>query len=134
MPHLADRGGHLHWRGNVQGRAPFVLALYVAGASGLATAGDTRSTALLLAAVAVTLPLGVIAFVGVYVAYGVIVELARALGAQVMNGNGWGPSWFVVADELVVGLLFAAVALANGVVLRQFWLGARVGRQKPARR
>ena len=117
MPHLADRGGHLHWRGNVQGRAPFVLALYVAGASGLATAGDTRSTALLLAAVAVTLPLGVIAF-----------------GAQVMNGNGWGPSWFVVADELVVGLLFAAVALANGVVLRQFWLGARVGRQKPARR
>jgi len=94
VPHLADRGGHLHWRGNVQGRAPFVLALYVAGASGLATAGDTRSTALLLAAVAVTLPLGVIAFV----------------------------------------LLFAAVALANGVVLRQFWLGARVGRQKPARR
>jgi len=67
----------------------------MASASGLATAGDTRSTALLLAAVAVTLPLGVIAFAGVYVVYGVIVELARGLGAQVMTGNGWGPagSW-----------------------------------------
>ena len=98
--------------------------VYSAAAGSLAAFGDTRSALLLLAAVVVTLPLGFGAFIGIYLLYAILVGLAQVAGARVMTGNGWGPTWFVTLDELLVTLLFVTVAAANILLLRR--LGGRI--------
>jgi hypothetical protein len=93
-------------------------AIYATVAAGLAAVGDTRSPELLLAAVGLTLPAGIAGLLGVYFVYAIIVGLSRGLGAHVMSGNGWGPLWFVIVDEMAVFVLFAAVAVANAFIAR----------------
>ena len=94
-------------------------AIYVAAVSAVAAVGDTRSAALLLIAVVLTLPTGVGAFVGVYFVYGALIGAARVLGARVMTGSGWNPHWFVVVDEVTVTALFATAAVANALLARR---------------
>ena len=103
--------------------------VYSAAAGSLAAFGDTRSALLLLAAVVVTLPLGLGAFIGVYFVYAILIGLAHVAGARVMTGNGWGPTWFVTLDELLVTLIFVTVAVANIMLVRR--LGGRfLGRRR----
>jgi hypothetical protein len=93
-------------------------AIHATSAAGLAAGGDTRSTGLLLAAVFITLPSGIAGLVGIYLVYGIIVTLSRGLGAHVMSGNGWSPSWFVILDETALFVMFAAVAIFNAFLAR----------------
>lgn len=104
------------------------VAAYALCAGALAAAGDTRSAVVLLCAAAVTFPVGVAALAGVYAVYGVLVAASRLTGAEVMVGNGWGPHWFVLADEVLVAALFAAAAVGNS------WVWAALGRRLGARR
>lgn len=100
-------------------------AVYVTVIATLAAVGDTRSPLPLLAAVALTLPWGLVGLVGVYGSYAILLGVTRVFGARVMTGNGWGPAWFVILDELVVVLIFAIVALANARLVRQIADGMR---------
>ncbi len=101
-------------------------AIYVTVIATLAAVGDTRSPLPLLAAVVLTLPSGLVGLVGVYGSYAVLLGVTRAFGARVMSGNGWGPLWFVILDELVVVLIFAVVAWANARLVSQIADGMRV--------
>jgi hypothetical protein len=113
------------------GRVSFSLvdypgtAIYVTVIATLAAVGDTRSPLPLLAAVVLTLPWGLVGLVGVYGSYVVLLGATRVFGARVMTGNGWGPLWFVVLDELIVVLIFAAVGVANARLVRQIADGMR---------
>ncbi|MGO8871287.1 MAG: hypothetical protein ACLQPH_07765 [Acidimicrobiales bacterium] len=93
--------------------------MYVTAVSALAALGDTRSAPPLLAGVLLTLPLGLAAFVGVYGIYAILLGVARIFGAHVMTGNGWGPHWFVILDEILVTLMFAIVAFTDALLVRQ---------------
>jgi hypothetical protein len=79
-----------------------------------------------VAAVVLTLPSGLVGLVGVYGSYAILLGVSRVFGARVMTGNGWGPLWFVILDELVVVLIFAAVAMANARLVSQIAGGFRV--------
>jgi hypothetical protein len=107
-------------------------AVYVIVIATLAAVGDTRSPLPLVAAVVLTLPSGLVGVVGVYGSYAVLLGVTRVFGARVMTGNGWGPLWFVILDEVVVVLIFAAVALANARLARQIADGFSIRhRQQP---
>ncbi len=101
-------------------------AVYVTVIATLVAVGDTRSPLPLLAAVVLTLPWGLVGLVGVYGSYAILLGVTRVFGARVMSGNGWGPLWFVILDEVVVVLIFAAVAVANAHLVRQITDGMRV--------
>jgi hypothetical protein len=103
-----------------------VTTIYVMAIATLAAVGDTRSPLPLVAAVVLTLPSGLVGLIGVYGAYAVLLGVTRVFGARVMTGNGWGPLWFVILDEVVVVLIFAAVALANARLVGQITDGIRV--------
>jgi hypothetical protein len=92
----------------------------------LAAVGATRSPLPLVAAVVLTLPSGLVGLVGVYGSYAVLPGVTRVFGARVMTGNGWGPPWFVILDELVVVLIFAVVAWANARLVGQIAEGMRI--------
>ncbi len=101
-------------------------AIYVTVIATLAAVGDTRSPLPLLAAVVLTLPWGLVGLLGVYGSYGILLGVTRVFGARVMTGNGWGPPWFVILDELVVVLIFAVVAWADARLVRKMADGMRV--------
>jgi hypothetical protein len=106
--------------------------IYVTVIATLAAVGDTRSPLPLVAAVVLTLPSGLVGLVGVYGSYAVLLGVTRVFGARVMTGNGWGPLWFVILDELVIVLIFAVVALTNARLVSQIAGGFRVRhRQQP---
>jgi hypothetical protein len=114
------------------GRAHFSLTeypgttIYMTVIATLGAVGDTRSPLPLVTAVVLTLPSGLVGLIGVYASYAILLGVTRVFGARVMTGNGWGPLWFVILDELVVVLIFAAVALANARLVGQIADGFRV--------
>jgi hypothetical protein len=99
-------------------RPGFGTGLYAILVGGLAAVGDTRSAGPLLGAAVLTLPCGLGALIGVYVVYAVLIGASNLVGATVMTGNGWSPTWFVVVDEIAVTLLFVVAATVNSVAVR----------------
>ncbi|HEU5037223.1 MAG TPA: hypothetical protein VFT70_09460 [Nocardioides sp.] len=119
------------------GRA--VAAAYVATVTGLAAlgfAGD--STAVILLAAALTLPSGVPAVVGYYVAYGLL-ALAPGANPSVSTGTSCnsigcvssltgGPApWFAVTTDLLGVVALAGAALVQVLLVRLVLRGRRKG-------
>jgi len=87
---------------------------YVLAVAVLATCGfASGSTALILAAFALTLPTGVPAVVGYYVAYGL---LAQVPGANPPSGEL--ATWFATTAAVLGVLVPSAAALTNLLLLR----------------
>jgi hypothetical protein len=102
-----DRGSR--W---VQFGTPYVLAV-----SGLVCAAQvTHDGRFYLAALLLTLPLGVVAVVGVYVVYGLLVQLVGLLSSG-LSTDQVSDRTFLISGPINV-LLFGAAAIANVLLLR----------------
>jgi hypothetical protein len=83
-----------------------------------------------LALLVLTLFCGIAAFVGLYIFYGLLVELGAVLGAH-MAASGDGPLWFVIPDGIIDVALFAAAGAANVVLVSR--LARRVSQRRRGR-
>ncbi len=92
---------------------------YVVLAGGLAVAGGIVQTPIFyLAAVVVTLPLGLVAFVAVYLGYALI----QGIGGPFLStttADGSQARWLSVASDSWIVVLFVAAAVGNIAVLRR---------------
>jgi hypothetical protein len=103
--------------------------LYVVLAAGLAIAGAlAQSPIYYLAAVVVTLPLGVVALVGVYVGYALI-QGVGGLFLSTTTADGSQAAWLRAASATWIVVLFVAAAVGNLAVLRQRRALAHRGRE-----
>ena len=110
-------------------------AAYVAAVAGLATLGFAAdSTAAILLAAALTLPVGVPAVVGYYVAYGLLALVpganpsassgsasCTADGLCTSSTTGDAATWFLVTADVLGVVALTAAAVAN-VLLARFAL------------
>jgi hypothetical protein len=96
-------------------------AAYVLAVAAVATCGFVAgSTALILVAFALTLPAGLPALLGYYVAYGLLAQLP---GANPPSGEL--ATWFAVTAA-VLGVLAPAVAASTNVLLLRLVLRRRL--------
>lgn len=91
--------------------------VYVLVVASIATAAQvTHSGRVYLAALLLTLPVGLVAIVGVYVAYGLLVQVVTALSSGI-NADQISERTFVLTAPINVAL-FAAAAVVNVLMLR----------------
>jgi hypothetical protein len=92
---------------------------YVLAAGGLAVAGAiTQQPQYYLAAVLLTLPLGLAAVAGIYVGYALIQALGGLVAATTTSG-GDQPAWLSTSSAALNIALFVAAAAGNVVLLRR---------------
>ncbi len=107
--------------------AAYVVAVAVTAATGMLT----RTPWLVLFAVVVSLPFGLVAIVGYYVGYGLLALVPGANpsfssgsgtvgpdGATVWSSTGGQAGWFVVLTGALAITLISVAACANVVLLR----------------
>jgi hypothetical protein len=101
-----------------EGQTKIAAVLYVALAGGLAAAGALAENPLYYAAaVLVTLPLGLLAFVAVYGGYAVVQAIGGVF-ASTTTADGSQASWLSASSGILNCLLFVAAATGNLLILR----------------
>lgn len=97
--------------------------VYVLVVASITTAAQiSHSGRLYLAALVLTLPVGLVAIIGVYVAYGLLVQVVTALSSGI-SADQISDRTFVVTAPVNVAL-FAGAAVVNLLLLRSL-LGSR---------
>jgi hypothetical protein len=97
---------------------------YVLVVSSLAIAAQvTQNGRFYLAALVLTLPIGLIAVVGVYVVYGLMVQAVTAVSSGLTGDQISARTRDLTAPVNVA--LFAAAAVVNVLVLRSIFVGRR---------
>jgi len=103
-------------------------AAYVVVIGGLAvTGGLTRTAQPYLAALVLTLPLGVPALLGVYGGYALMEGIGGLFAATTVNGGG-EPHWLSIASAALNVVLFMAAAAGNVLLARNFCRARRRSR------
>jgi hypothetical protein len=105
-------------------------AAYVVVIGGLAvTGGLTRTAQPYLAALLLTLPLGVPALLGVYGGYALMEGIGGLFAPTTVNGGE--PHWLSIASAALNVVLFMAAAAGNVLLARHFCRARRRSRAAP---
>ncbi|MFD7414979.1 hypothetical protein [Kitasatospora purpeofusca] len=111
------------------GMSRWAAGCYVAAVGGLAALGGlTENGRFYLAAVLLTLPIGLAALVAVYVARGLLTGVG-GLFTETRGPDGADPAWLTAAGVMANTLLFTAAAVATVLLVERLAARHRVSRR-----